>query len=259
MEVPLNSWTFYFVWNVFTTQGWTLLVNAVIQLQWEVWKCFYFIFLSSIWTRLDLKRFYNSIANAALRLQCYCTLQRCENCCVKFVQWTHLSWGGYARVAALYPHDKSVQWVRLDPYDECCGKIDLFRVQNRVVHILPWWVWWVRYIDTKYMTVLRTEQILHNFEDQKFANFFNLEQVNFCVTLILCVSQSFQWSSWETAEDRKLAGVSVAHFAIALVIVQWSMHLLCPTVHPLWCFCVSFLKNSSERSVGEWVGRNQVG
>ena len=23
--------------------------------------------------------------------------------------------------------------------DECCGKIDLFRVQNRVAHILPWW------------------------------------------------------------------------------------------------------------------------
>ena len=22
---------------------------------------------------------------------------------------------------------------------ECCEKIDLFRVQNRVVHILPWW------------------------------------------------------------------------------------------------------------------------
>ena len=27
------------------------------------------------------------------------------------------------------------------------------------------------YFDTKYMTVRRTEQILHNFEDQKFANF----------------------------------------------------------------------------------------
>ena len=30
------------------------------------------------------------------------------------------------------------------------------------------------YIGTKYMTVLRIEQILHNFEDQKFANFLNL-------------------------------------------------------------------------------------
>ncbi len=39
---------------------------------------------------------------------------------------------------------------------------------------------------TKYMTVLRIEQILHNFEDQKFANFSNLEQVNFCVTLVMC-------------------------------------------------------------------------
>ena len=42
------------------------------------------------------------------------------------------------------------------------------------------------YFDTKYMTLLRIEQILHNFEDQKFANFFNLEQVNFRVTLVTC-------------------------------------------------------------------------
>ena len=27
------------------------------------------------------------------------------------------------------------------------------------------------FFDTKYMTVLRIEQILHNFEDQKFADF----------------------------------------------------------------------------------------
>ncbi len=40
------------------------------------------------------------------------------------------------------------------------------------------------YLDTKYVTMLRLEQILHNFEDQKIANFFNLEQVNFRVTLI---------------------------------------------------------------------------
>ncbi len=40
--------------------------------------------------------------------------------------------------------------------------------------------------DTNYMTVLGTEQILHNFEDQKFANFYYLEQVNFCVTLVIC-------------------------------------------------------------------------
>ncbi len=39
------------------------------------------------------------------------------------------------------------------------------------------------YFDTNYMTVLRIEQILYNFEDQKFANFLNLEQVNFRVTL----------------------------------------------------------------------------
>ena len=28
------------------------------------------------------------------------------------------------------------------------------------------------YFDTKYMTVLQIEQILHHFEDQKIANFF---------------------------------------------------------------------------------------
>ena len=42
------------------------------------------------------------------------------------------------------------------------------------------------YFDTKHVTVLRKEQILHNFKDQKFANFFNLEQVNFRVTLVIC-------------------------------------------------------------------------
>ena len=42
------------------------------------------------------------------------------------------------------------------------------------------------YFDTKYMTVLQIEQILHNFGDQKFADFFNLEQVNFRVTRHTC-------------------------------------------------------------------------
>ena len=42
------------------------------------------------------------------------------------------------------------------------------------------------YFDTKYMTVLWTEQIVHNFEYQKFANLFNLKQVNFHMTLIIC-------------------------------------------------------------------------
>ncbi len=40
------------------------------------------------------------------------------------------------------------------------------------------------YFDTKYMTVLWIEQILHNFEDQKFANVLNVGQVNFRVTLV---------------------------------------------------------------------------
>ncbi len=38
------------------------------------------------------------------------------------------------------------------------------------------------YFDTRYVAILRIEQILHNFEDQKIANFLNLEQVNFRVT-----------------------------------------------------------------------------
>ncbi len=46
------------------------------------------------------------------------------------------------------------------------------------------------HFDTKYMTVLRIEKLLHNFEDQKFANFLNLEQVNFCLTLVIFVYSS---------------------------------------------------------------------
>ncbi len=41
------------------------------------------------------------------------------------------------------------------------------------------------YFDTKYTTVLRVEQILHNFKNRIFAYFFNLEQVNFRVTLVI--------------------------------------------------------------------------
>ena len=46
------------------------------------------------------------------------------------------------------------------------------------------------YFDTKYMTVLWIEQILHTFEDDRFANFFNGEQVNFRMTLIMYVYDS---------------------------------------------------------------------
>ena len=42
------------------------------------------------------------------------------------------------------------------------------------------------------MTVLGIEQILHNFEDQKFANFYNLELVHFRVTLVILAS-NFLW------------------------------------------------------------------
>ena len=50
------------------------------------------------------------------------------------------------------------------------------------------------YFDTKYMKVLRIEQILHNFKDQKIANFFYLEQVDFRVTLVMYVNKNKQ--SW---------------------------------------------------------------
>ena len=46
------------------------------------------------------------------------------------------------------------------------------------------------YFDTKYMTVLQIEQMLHNFEDQIIANVFNLEQVNFRVTLVICLCRT---------------------------------------------------------------------
>ena len=49
------------------------------------------------------------------------------------------------------------------------------------------------YFDTKYTTVLRIEQILHNFEDQKFANFFNLKQVNFRMTFYLMNDKAIIW------------------------------------------------------------------
>ena len=41
------------------------------------------------------------------------------------------------------------------------------------------------------MTVLQIEQILHNFEDPKIPNFFNLEQVNFRMTLVNCHKGDF--------------------------------------------------------------------
>ena len=43
------------------------------------------------------------------------------------------------------------------------------------------------YFDTKYIAVLQIEQLLHNFNNQKNANFFNLEQVNFRVTLVIYI------------------------------------------------------------------------
>ena len=52
------------------------------------------------------------------------------------------------------------------------------------------------YFDTNYMTILQIEQILHGLKDQKSANFFNLEQVNFHVTLVKYVCWSMISASW---------------------------------------------------------------
>ena len=41
------------------------------------------------------------------------------------------------------------------------------------------------YLYTKYKTVPQIDKNLHNFEDQKLTSFFNLEQVNFCMTLVI--------------------------------------------------------------------------
>ena len=81
--------------------------------------------------------------------------------------------------------------------DECCRKIDLLRVQNRVVYVLPWWeccqvyqtkvlfheicsnswLFWYQIYDC---TSNRTH--FTQFSRPKICQFFNLEQVNFCMT-----------------------------------------------------------------------------
>ena len=53
------------------------------------------------------------------------------------------------------------------------------------------------YFHTKYITILRIEQILDNFEDQNFANFFNLKQVNYRVTLVILVNLELRDFDWQ--------------------------------------------------------------
>ncbi len=78
------------------------------------------------------------------------------------------------------------------------GKIDLFSVQNRIISNNDGkGIRYIKqrsysleygripdYFDTKYMKILPIEQFLHSFEDKK-CHFFNLEQVDFCVTLVI--------------------------------------------------------------------------
>ncbi len=66
------------------------------------------------------------------------------------------------------------------------------------------------YFDTKYMTIPRIEQILHNFKDQKFANFFNREQVNFRVTLVTCTLLGMKLTiTWQMIIPCKHSGVNL--------------------------------------------------
>ena len=48
------------------------------------------------------------------------------------------------------------------------------------------------YFGTKYVTLLQIGQILHNSEGKKTANFLNLEQVNFRVTLVIQATMRHQ-------------------------------------------------------------------
>ncbi len=56
-------------------------------------------------------------------------------------------------------------------------------IKQRVYFMKDGWI--SGYFDTKYIAILWIEPILHNFEDQKIANFLNLEQVYFRVTLVI--------------------------------------------------------------------------
>ncbi len=86
--------------------------------------------------------------------------------------------------------------------DVCCGKIDLFRVQNRVVHILHWWeccpvyqteglfherCWnfWLFWYQIYDCTLNRTN--FTQFWRPKIWQFFlKFNHVNFRVTLVTC-------------------------------------------------------------------------
>ncbi len=94
------------------------------------------------------------------------------------------------------PHNLAKQGGNI--FDKCCGKINLFRVQNRVVHILSWW---------ECCQVYQTEGLFHErwsnswlfwyqmygkFEENKCYTileiielpFSNLQRVNFRTTSI---------------------------------------------------------------------------
>ena len=82
-----------------------------------------------------------------------------KSTCSGFKTWSYIS----------YPGGNAVRYIKEKSYFLKDGRIS-------------------GYFDTKYVTVLQIEQILHISKEQKIANFLNLEQVNFCVTLVICFS-----------------------------------------------------------------------
>ena len=80
----------------------------------------------------------------------------------------------------------SIEWLSefIDAFiDDGDAKEESVRyIKQRGYFLKDGWIF--GYFDSKYITVLRIEQIFHHFEDQKSDNFFNLEQVNFCMTLV---------------------------------------------------------------------------
>ncbi len=85
--------------------------------------------------------------------------------------------------------------------------------------------WISCYLDTKYLTVLKIEKILHNFEDQKFDSLFNLEQVDFHVALVIYV-----WKMTNRKKKRKKENGSIWWWedtnntnSNSIIIPNWSM------------------------------------
>ena len=126
--------------------------------------------------------------------------------------------------------------------DECCGKIDLFKVQNTYPTmvgmlsgisnrgVISWKV--LEFLVILNMTVARIEQILHKFEDQKFANLFHLEQVNFHVTLVNChAKDNFNRISHFNKKGCTQPHCPCLSLNIHVCVLQWTMHDILVHIH----------------------------